>query len=624
MIKKQYINIRTILFLFFVCLPIIYSDWVRPISTSTTITGNASSNISVNNTEGFNFLDLTVQEQLKVRGDTAIQLSGSIDTDQSDRVQGYNTKFLSEVEVGDILFVGAQIRIITNISSDTILFVEKEFADQANDSSIFKYHYITKVIDYGNNTRQFVTNEGELYNYNTVRITDTSDTGTNDKGLELYHGGVQNAQDKGMGVRWFVDRNVSADYQNKSTEVGAIIVKRATSDSTAPSSMSFWFNPGGVNGYNEFLRMVTFGNLPSILINPTAALDFGGFVQYNGAWTMYQEPYTALSMPQTSNTFVFNRKNNDLSFLSGQGHSMVFNDYVSGAYYGMGTFSNIISNNNSVTSDWQFKLSKGGVNGIAEVLRLSGLNTAGRVGINCDSANNMSKQCVNATLQVLGESTNVPVGLFRAASGQTANIFEVQNITGFSLVNFSNGGHITLGGNATYWEDVQPYAQDIAMGATSPSLAAYQSTGFRWYKFTNNPAGDEEMQFSFQLPHKYKEGTNVHFHIHVIPSQNGTGGNNKTVWKISYQWINTDSKWSQTTNTEQSKIFTVGTNDADRHLLWEFTELNGTGKTKSSDLSISVKRLTQSNSTDDYTGDIWLKFTDIHIEADKMGSDDET
>lgn len=126
------------------------------------------------------------------------------------------------------------------------------------------------------------------------------------------------------------------------------------------------------------------------------------------------------------------------------------------------------------------------------------------------------------------------------------------------------------------------------------------------------------------MPHRWASATSAYFHLHVVPSANGAGGNEDVVFNIDYQWVNINSTYSTTTNSTLPLTFRVGAADANKHLVWSFTALSGAGKTLSSDLIIILTRLSKTSASDNYTGDIWLRYTDLHLELDKVGSSSQS
>jgi hypothetical protein len=175
------------------------------------------------------------------------------------------------------------------------------------------------------------------------------------------------------------------------------------------------------------------------------------------------------------------------------------------------------------------------------------------------------------------------------------------------------------------WDDILPYSTTNGQGVAGLALAQYGTTGMHLYKWTDSAAADDTYQFGFQMPHRMSEGSDVHFHLHVIPSANGAGGNEVVRLKFDYQWVNIDAAFSTTTNTTiAAASYTVGATDGDKHKLWEPAALSGSGKTYSSGLIMRVTRLGKTDAADNYTGDIWLLFADLHIEINGLGSISET
>jgi hypothetical protein len=188
-------------------------------------------------------------------------------------------------------------------------------------------------------------------------------------------------------------------------------------------------------------------------------------------------------------------------------------------------------------------------------------------------------------------------------------------------------GHLTFLGDARPWDDVLPYAINPGTGLTALSAEQYGTTGFNFYFFDNNTAANESFQALFQIPHRFLENSNAHLHLHVIPSANGSGGNEDVDLELAYQWVNLNAAYSTSANSTDAQTFRVGAADANNHLLWEFDPpLDGSGKTISADLFLRVTRMTKSadRDADNYTGKVYLRFVDLHMQIDAAGSTDET
>lgn len=168
------------------------------------------------------------------------------------------------------------------------------------------------------------------------------------------------------------------------------------------------------------------------------------------------------------------------------------------------------------------------------------------------------------------------------------------------------------------WDDVRiiPGALVFA-GSSDPTLQDWRPGGagatFKVWKFDS---GDEAF-FTCQLPHGYKEGSDIYPHVHWTPGGRGTTEGTATVgWKIDYSWASVDGVFAASS--------TVDCTDAcksanDQHLISPETAISGAGKTMSSMLVCRVYR----------DGGTWagtlanapaLLEVDIHYQLDGLGS----
>jgi len=65
----------------------------------------------------------------------AFTLTGTIDPAASTTVPGVNTKFISEIIVGDEIVVSGETKTVSAIASDTSLTVSQAFSNNDNDTS---------------------------------------------------------------------------------------------------------------------------------------------------------------------------------------------------------------------------------------------------------------------------------------------------------------------------------------------------------------------------------------------------------------------------------------------------------------------------------------------------------
>lgn len=187
-------------------------------------------------------------------------------------------------------------------------------------------------------------------------------------------------------------------------------------------------------------------------------------------------------------------------------------------------------------------------------------------------------------------------------------------------------GTVRFAGTATVWEDLRvPVTSTKLSGSKDPDFAkAYDNAGGTSqgvFTYFFDKATEEEVYFSAQLPHTYKEGSDIIAHVHWFPVANGVSG--RTVsWGLEYLWTNMGSTSGNTVivyanDTIQEDAVLA----ADKHYLTNFAALSGTGKTISSMLLCRIFRdATGAGLTDDYDNDVGLLEIDFHYEIDTTGS----
>lgn len=178
-------------------------------------------------------------------------------------------------------------------------------------------------------------------------------------------------------------------------------------------------------------------------------------------------------------------------------------------------------------------------------------------------------------------------------------------------------GAIELQGVATVWEDLRGPAHTLrAGGAGVPGFAQIKDNGAAStgvFAFHFDDTAEEYLFFGFQIPHAYKEGTDIYFHVHWAPTNANVG----TVrWGLEYTWANQAAVMA---NTVLVYINQAVNNEDDKHIRTDFAAISGAGKTISSMLMCRVFRHA-GDGADTYVGDAALLEVDIHYERDTMGS----
>ncbi len=187
-----------------------------------------------------------------------------------------------------------------------------------------------------------------------------------------------------------------------------------------------------------------------------------------------------------------------------------------------------------------------------------------------------------------------------------------------SQLTITQGGLVQL--TKTAWEDLSVPLTGATVGATgsAPTLTKFKdngsgSTGVYAYVFADSVSNDAV--FSVQLPHNWKQGTNIKPHIHWAPG--ATVASENVVWELECNWANIDAAFGNT--SVQTITASVGAT-GNKHLMSPFSDLSGAGMTLSSTLDCRVARL-GADVADTYTAGAWLFSVDFHYEIDGFGSD---
>lgn len=197
---------------------------------------------------------------------------------------------------------------------------------------------------------------------------------------------------------------------------------------------------------------------------------------------------------------------------------------------------------------------------------------------------------------------------------------KIGDVSGGDYSEFESDGTLEFLGDATVWDDVRitPGAFNFS-GTSDPTLSDWQpglsGATFKVYEFTNN----DQVFFTVQIPHSYKEGSDLKPHVHWTPRTRGNEENGNTVaWKLDYSLANVGDIFPSSSTVDLTDTCT-GTDD--KHEISPQGTIDGSGISISSVLECRLYR---------DTGDTWVTNTagnrpallefDIHFEIDTVGS----
>ncbi len=183
------------------------------------------------------------------------------------------------------------------------------------------------------------------------------------------------------------------------------------------------------------------------------------------------------------------------------------------------------------------------------------------------------------------------------------------------FVDGSNRMHGNIRFKRPVWDDLQVALTSVKLaGVSDPTWQAYK--GGYVLKFAKN--ADNILYFITQMPHDYKQGANIEFHIHLAYPDSGSGS---TIWNFTHSWANIGSDFP--TETAVSRVEIVSPQDVDTHQGEGTAEIaasiSGTGKKLSSVLICSLQR-EGTDIPDDYDNVVYLVALDFHVPRDSIGS----
>jgi len=190
---------------------------------------------------------------------------------------------------------------------------------------------------------------------------------------------------------------------------------------------------------------------------------------------------------------------------------------------------------------------------------------------------------------------------------------------------FETDGTVIFNGDATVWDDMRvvPGSFDRP-GISDPSIVAYDVNGggvstYLWEFAKNNVAS-----FTVQLPHGYRQGTDIYAHIHWTPGPRGAAENGNFVgWKLQYSWANINANFPTMLSLDLSDVC-----DGTDHKHQMTPEVVIDGHTVSKDISsmliCNVLR-TDTGGDDTWVGTLsgqrpMLLEIDFHYQIDMVGS----
>jgi len=200
--------------------------------------------------------------------------------------------------------------------------------------------------------------------------------------------------------------------------------------------------------------------------------------------------------------------------------------------------------------------------------------------------------------------------------------------TSKNYTKITTDGSLSYVGNATRWEDLRVPTtslkeRDVDMPKWDVFIDDAGGPGVYLHWFDDQDGvtdKEEELFFTAQMPHGWKEGSDIKPHVHWTTKDDATGKN--VEWGLQYVWANVTQQFSSTTTIIYTNN-TIGTPGIRQHLISTFPTIVGTGHTLSSMLICRLFRHS-SHANDTFDGkEAGLIEIDFHYQIDSDGSNEE-
>jgi len=175
-----------------------------------------------------------------------------------------------------------------------------------------------------------------------------------------------------------------------------------------------------------------------------------------------------------------------------------------------------------------------------------------------------------------------------------------------------------IGNGIDAWDDLRtPTNTAKKITGKEPADTAYKGGIVQAF----SDSADNGVGFTVQLPHKYHEGEDIEFHVHIIIPVKGSGAGAENVkFDLTHSWANQDGVFPA--ETPVSETIDVQAEGADIHLYRLIAVLDGTGKEISSVVICSLTRDT--GVANNYANPVYLSELDFHFPLDAVGSTTQT
>lgn len=168
-------------------------------------------------------------------------------------------------------------------------------------------------------------------------------------------------------------------------------------------------------------------------------------------------------------------------------------------------------------------------------------------------------------------------------------------------------------GTTTVWNDINASMVPMRGGGSEPAIIAFNGDSrLDCYALNGTTAVVDEIHRSLEILHDYKEGSDIHFHIHWYPTTAAVGN---VKLQVRYAWFNRGNVPGSATTVSLVQT-TPGVAWQEQTASWT---ISGAGKTMGSRFVFNIFR-DAADPQDTYAADIAITDAGVHYEVDAIGS----
>ena len=190
---------------------------------------------------------------------------------------------------------------------------------------------------------------------------------------------------------------------------------------------------------------------------------------------------------------------------------------------------------------------------------------------------------------------------------------KIGDTSGNNYTEFESDGTMKFVGDAVVFDDAFPVQLFTPASTPAPDLITVAGSIVGW-GFDGN-ATTEYLYGSIELPHQYKEGTDVEFHIHQV---NFTAGAGNVKWFLEYVWCPLVGA-IPSVSTIVSSVNTIASGDVRNSKPVTIATLSGTGRSISDVLCFRLSRQ-PTDTGDTFPNDVCVLAMGLHYQIDTVGS----